>query len=79
MSESRTGIVSEKKKKHIESMIELGKKRVIAEFIIIDNETNHGFLIDPAAEANKLLNYINVNNLIIEKILIILEGYTILS
>lgn len=39
-------------------------------YFLIDSETNHGFLIDPAAEASKLLNYINVNNLIIEKILI---------
>lgn len=39
-------------------------------YFLIDSETNHGFLIDPGAEANKLLNYINVNNLIIEKILI---------
>jgi len=39
-------------------------------YFLIDSETNHGFLIDPAAEAGKLLNYINVNNLIIEKILI---------
>lgn len=40
MSESRTGIVSEKKKKHIESMIELGKKKVTAEFMILDSNTN---------------------------------------
>jgi hydroxyacylglutathione hydrolase len=39
-------------------------------YFLIDSETNHGFLIDPGAEANKLLNYINVNNIIIEKILI---------
>ena len=39
-------------------------------YFLIDSETNHGFLIDPGAEANKLLNYIKVNNLIIEKILI---------
>ena len=39
-------------------------------YFLIDTETNHGFLIDPGAEANKLLNYIKVNNLIIEKILI---------
>lgn len=39
-------------------------------YFLIDTETNHGFLIDPGAEANKLLNYIRVNNLIIEKILI---------
>ncbi len=39
-------------------------------YFLIDSETNHGFLIDPGAEANKLLNYININNLIIEKILI---------
>lgn len=39
-------------------------------YFLIDSETNHGFLIDPGAEANILLNYINVNNLIIEKILI---------
>ena len=39
-------------------------------YFLIDSETNHGFLIDPGAEANKLLNYIKVNNLTIEKILI---------
>lgn len=39
-------------------------------YLLIDNETNHGFLIDPGAEANKILNYIKENNLIIEKILI---------
>ena len=39
-------------------------------YFLIDSKTNHGFLIDPGAEANKLLNYIKVNNLIIEKILI---------
>lgn len=39
-------------------------------YFLIDSETNHGFLIDPGAEANKLLNYIKTNNLIIEKILI---------
>ena len=25
-------------------------------YFLIDSETNHGFLIDPAAEASKLLN-----------------------
>lgn len=39
-------------------------------YFLIDDETNHGFLIDPGAEANKLLNYIKENNLTIEKILI---------
>lgn len=39
-------------------------------YFLIDSETNHGFLIDPGAQANKLLNYIKENNLIIEKILI---------
>ena len=39
-------------------------------YFLIDSETNHGFLIDPAAEASKLLNYIEVNNITIEKILI---------
>ena len=39
-------------------------------YFLIDSETNHGFLIDPAAEASKLLKYIKVNNLVIEKILI---------
>ena len=39
-------------------------------YFLIDCETNHGFLIDPGAEANKLLNYIKENNLIIEKVLI---------
>ena len=31
-------------------------------YFLIDSETNHGFLIDPAAEAYKLLNYIKENN-----------------
>ncbi|MBU3213846.1 MBL fold metallo-hydrolase [Clostridium estertheticum] len=39
-------------------------------YFLIDSESNHGFLIDPGAEANKLLNYIRENNLVIEKILI---------
>lgn len=39
-------------------------------YFLIDNETKHGFLIDPGAEANKLLIYIKENNLTIEKILI---------
>jgi len=39
-------------------------------YFLIDSETKHGFLIDPGAEADKLLNYIKENNLIIEKILI---------
>lgn len=39
-------------------------------YFLIDSETNHGFLIDPGAEANTLLNYIKDNNLIIEKILL---------
>lgn len=39
-------------------------------YFLIDSETNHGFLIDPAAEAATLLYYIKKNNLIIEKILI---------
>ena len=30
-------------------------------YFLIDNETRHGFLIDPAAEADKLLNYIKEN------------------
>jgi glyoxylase-like metal-dependent hydrolase (beta-lactamase superfamily II) len=39
-------------------------------YFLIDSETNHGFLIDPGAEANNILYYIKKNNLIIEKILI---------
>ncbi|MDO4536412.1 MAG: MBL fold metallo-hydrolase, partial [Clostridium perfringens] len=39
-------------------------------YFLIDTETKHGYLIDPGAEANKLLSYIKENNLIIEKILI---------
>lgn len=39
-------------------------------YFLVDSETNHGFLIDPGAEATKLLNYIKENNLVIEKILI---------
>lgn len=44
MSESRKGVVSDKKKAHINSMIDLGKKKVIAEFYTIDesgHETNN--------------------------------------
>lgn len=39
-------------------------------YFLIDEETKHGFLIDPGAEAKKLLNYIKENDLVIEKILI---------
>ena len=39
-------------------------------YFYIDEETNHGFLIDPGAEAQKLLATIKQNNLTIEAILI---------
>lgn len=39
-------------------------------YFYIDENTNHGFLIDPAAEPEKLLHIINDNNWMIEKMLI---------
>lgn len=39
-------------------------------YFYIDEESNHGFLIDPAAEPDKLLDIIRKNNWIIEKMLI---------
>lgn len=39
-------------------------------YFYIDETTNHGFLIDPAAEAEKLLEIIRKNNWVIEKILL---------
>ena len=39
-------------------------------YFYIDDETNCGFLIDPGAEANKLINIINQKNFHIEKILL---------
>ena len=39
-------------------------------FFYIDDNTKHGFIIDPGAEAKKLLSYINEQGYIIEKILI---------
>lgn len=39
-------------------------------YFYIDEKTKHGFLIDPAAEAEKLLHIIQTNNWIIEKMLI---------
>ena len=39
-------------------------------YFYIDESTNHGFLIDPAAEPEKLLQIIKDNNWIIEKMLI---------
>ena len=39
-------------------------------YFYIDETTKHGFLIDPAAEAHKLIQLINDNNWIIEKMLI---------
>ena len=39
-------------------------------YFYIDEQTKHGFLIDPGAEAEKLLNVIIENGWIIEKILI---------
>lgn len=39
-------------------------------YFYIDEKTKHGFLVDPAAEPDKLLNIIKENGWIIEKILI---------
>ena len=39
-------------------------------YFYIDDETNHGFLIDPGAEASKLLSVIAQKNFVIEKILL---------
>ena len=39
-------------------------------YFYIDDETKHGFLIDPGAQADELLNVINERGLTIEKILL---------
>lgn len=39
-------------------------------YFFVDEITKHGFLIDPGAEADKILNYIKENEFIIKKILI---------
>ena len=39
-------------------------------YFYIDDETKHGFLIDPGAEASKLLEVIDRKNFVIEKILL---------
>lgn len=39
-------------------------------YFFIDDKTQHGFLIDPGAEADKILKIINANGWIIEKILL---------
>ena len=39
-------------------------------YFYVDNKTSHGFLIDPGAEADKLLRIISENNFTIEKILL---------
>ena len=39
-------------------------------YFYISEKTNHGFLIDPGAEANTLINEIRNNNWVIEKILL---------
>ena len=39
-------------------------------YLYIDDKTNHGFLIDPGAEADKLLQIIYKKNFVIEKILL---------
>ena len=39
-------------------------------YFCIDDETNHGFLIDPGAQADKLLKIISEKNFTIEKILL---------
>jgi group I intron endonuclease len=52
MSESRKGIVSEKKKDHIQSMIEMGKKKVIAKFTRTDES---GLLLEITKEFNSMI------------------------
>ena len=39
-------------------------------YFCIDEETNHGFLTDPGAQADKLLKIISEKNFTIEKILL---------
>lgn len=39
-------------------------------YFYIDDKTGHGFLIDPGAQADKILDIINKNSWIIEKILL---------
>ena len=39
-------------------------------YFYVDDETKHGFLIDPGAEADKLLEIINLRGITIEKILL---------
>ena len=39
-------------------------------YLFIDDKTKHGFLIDPGAEPDKIINTINDNGFIIEKILL---------
>lgn len=39
-------------------------------YFYIDDETLHGFLIDPGAEAEKILRIISEKNFVIEKILL---------
>lgn len=52
MSESKKGIVSEKKRDHIQSMIEMGKKKVIAKFTRTDES---GLLLEITKEFNSMI------------------------
>lgn len=52
--------------------VEVDVAHVLTEntYFYIDDKTNHGFLIDPGAQADKLLQIIDEKNFIVEKILI---------
>lgn len=54
----------------IVKQVELSDVLITNAYFYIDETTKHGFLIDPAAEAEKLLKIIKENNWIIEKILL---------
>lgn len=51
MSESRKGKTSEKKKKHVLSMIEMGKKKIIAEYEHVDE---FGVILEVCKEFNSM-------------------------
>lgn len=49
---------------------EVGKYNIVNSYFYIDDETRHGFLIDPGDDGDKLLKICAENNFTIEKILI---------
>ena len=49
---------------------EVGKFNIVNTYFYIDDETRHGFLIDPGDEADKILKICAENNFTIEKILL---------